>query len=172
MIDFAQLPSGLLMARTPVTQAQWREVMGTNPSFFKGDELPVESVSWFDAQEFCRKTGTRLPTEAEWEYAYRAGTNTTWYNGDDDGKVGDIAWLKGNSSHRTQAVCKKQPNAWWLYDMAGNVWEWCADADDIYRAIRGGSWISEASRTAAAYRNNNFLDSRNSSVGFRVVKGV
>jgi len=170
MIGFIELPSGLLMARTPITQAQWREVMGTDPSYFKGDDRPVECVSWHDAVEFCQKTETRLPTEEEWEYAYRAGTTTTWYNGDDESKVGDIAWIFENSALQTHPVAQKQPNAWGLRDMAGNVWEWCADSVDEFRVIRGGSWTNHASGTTAAFRNHSTPGYRNGDVGFRVVK--
>lgn len=170
MIDFIELPSGLLMARTPVTQAQWREVMGTEPSYFKGDDLPVECVSWHDAMEFCQQTETRLPTEAEWEYAYRAGTTTTWYNGDDESKVGDIAWFNGNSDSQTHPVGQKQPNAWGLHDMAGNVWEWCDDQLDSDRVFRGGSWNNVASNTMAATRHNTYPEDRDYNIGFRVVK--
>jgi formylglycine-generating enzyme required for sulfatase activity len=160
------------MARTPITQAQWREVMGSDPSYFKGEDLPVESVSWRDAQEFCKKTRTRLPKEAEWEYAYRAGTNTTWYNGDDESKVGEIAWFSGNSGNRTQPVAQKQPNAFGLYDMAGNVWEWCEDLDGSSRVIRGGAWSFAAPFTKGAYRNYFNPVYCFNSIGFRVVKGV
>ena len=169
-IDFVKLPSGLLMSRTPITQAQWREVMGTDPSYFKGDDLPVECVSWHDAMKFCRRTGTRLPTEAEWEYAYRAGTTTAWYNGDDESKLGEIAWFIGNSDRMTHPVAQKLPNGFGLYDMAGNVWEWCADKKTPHRAIRGGSWLSGASDTRAASRSNYDPGYRNYYFGFRVVK--
>lgn len=172
MIDFVELPSGLLMAKTPITQAQWRKVMGTEPSYFKGDDLPVECVSWHDAVKFCRRTGTRLPTEAEWEYAYRSGTNTAWYNGDDERKVGEIAWFADNSNNKTRPVGLKQPNAWGLYDMAGNVWEWCVDDEESYRVIRGGAWCGSASGTRAAARSNDYPGYRGDYIGFRVVKEV
>lgn len=172
MIDFVELPSGLLMAKTPITQVQWRGVMDTDPSYFKGDDLPVECVSWHDAMNFCQRTGTRLPTEAEWEYAYRAGTTTDWYNGDDESKVGEIAWYDDNSGGMTHPVAQKQPNAWGLYDMAGNVWEWCVDEEAPYRVIRGGSRILDASSTRAASRGNYNPDNRDDYIGFRVVKDV
>ena len=172
MIDFIELPSGLLMAKTPITQAQWREVMGTDPSYLKGDDRPVERVSWHDALEFCSKTETRLPTEEEWEYAYRAGSTTAWYNGDDKRKVDEIAWFDGNSGSQTQPVGQKQPNAWGLHDMAGNVWEWCWDQLGSNRVSRGGSWINDASSTHAASRNyGGGPGYRYSIIGFRVVKG-
>lgn len=172
MIDFVELPSGLLVAKTPITQAQWGAVMGDNPSYFKGDDRPVESVTLYEALEFCQKTGCRLPREAEWEYAYRAGTTTTWYNGDDESKVGEIAWFADNSDKRTHPVAQKQPNAWGLYDMAGNVWEWCVDDEAPNRIIRGGSWLNGASGTRAAARLYNFPGYRGNGVGFRVVKEI
>jgi formylglycine-generating enzyme required for sulfatase activity len=121
-----------------VTQAQYEQLMGTNPSEFKGAENPVERVSWEDAVEFCRRLSElpaekeaghvyRLPTEAEWEYACRAGTTTNFGFGDDDSEAGYYAWVFGNSDRKTHPVGNKLPNAWGLYDMHGNVREWCKD---------------------------------------------
>ncbi len=122
------------IGKYPVTQAQYEAVMGTNPSYFKNNpQNPVEKVSWNDAQAFCQKlsqiTGKtyRLPTEAEWEYACRAGTTTRFYFGDDANQLGDYAWYDGNSQKTTHPVGQKKPNAWGLHDMIGNVWEWCED---------------------------------------------
>jgi len=130
-------------------------------------------------------TGWRLPTEAEWEYAYRAGTTTAWYNGDDESKVGDIAWFDENSSDTTHPVAQKQPNAWGLYDMAGNLWEWCWDwygsypgtvTDPVgstsgsYRVVRGGSWYHDASSTRAAYRYGIYPGYRSTAFGFRLAR--
>ncbi|MCY2926365.1 MAG: formylglycine-generating enzyme family protein, partial [Planctomycetota bacterium] len=146
-----------------VTQAQYEAVMGTNPSAFKGSENPVEQVSWDDAVEFCKalsaKTGkaVRLPTEPQWEYACRAGTKTRFGFGDDDTDLRDYAWFSGHSLSKTHPVGEQEPNAWGLYDMHGNVWEWCSDyyADSYAnakttdpqgpgsgtdRVLRGGGW--------------------------------
>ena len=155
------------MGETPVTQKQWESVMGKNPSCFKGDDRPVEGVSWEDCQEFIQKVNAklldgqvRLPTEAEWEYACRAGT-TTPYGG--TGNLDEMGWYGGNSGGETHPVGQKKPNAWGLYDMHGNVWEWCADWFGDYpsgsvtdptgpssgetRVRRGGSWSRSASRS-------------------------
>ncbi|WP_228051494.1 SUMF1/EgtB/PvdO family nonheme iron enzyme [Microcystis aeruginosa] len=122
------------IGKYPITQAQYQAVMGYNPSRFSGNpQNPVESVTWFNAQAFCEKlsqlTGKnyRLPTETEWEYACRAGTETLFSFGDDREQLGDYAWFDGNSNNTTHPVGEKQPNPWEIYDMHGNVWEWCAD---------------------------------------------
>jgi formylglycine-generating enzyme required for sulfatase activity len=180
-----------------VTQAQYEAVMGTNPSNFKNNpQNPVEMVSWEDAQAFCQKlsqiTGKtyRLPTEAEWEYACRGGTTTRYYFGDDANQLGDYAWYDGNSQYKTHPVGQKKPNAWGLYDMSGNVWEWCEDNwhDNYENApsdgsawltndnnshiiiIRGGSWGDNPRACRSAYRNG--LDNRSHINGFRVVCGA
>ncbi|HLC15756.1 MAG TPA: SUMF1/EgtB/PvdO family nonheme iron enzyme, partial [Thermodesulfovibrionia bacterium] len=130
------LSQGFFMQTTPVTQGQWKALMGNNPSRFKrcGDDCPVESVSWHDAQKFIEKLNKRegvnkyrLPTEAEWEYAARAGSDTAYCFGDDEARLSEYAWYDKNSDGRTHPVAKKKPNAWWLYDMHGNVWEWSED---------------------------------------------
>jgi len=152
------------MGVTEVTQAQYEAVMGTNPSNHKGATNPVESLSWDDAAEFCRglsgktRKTFRLPTEAEWEYACRAGSKTRFSFGDSESALGDYAWHKGNCGGKTQPVAQKKPNAWGLYDMHGNVWEWCADWLGSYptgpstdpqgptsgrlRVLRGGAWAN------------------------------
>ena len=180
------------LAKTEVTQKQWEAVMGGNPSHFKGGQLPVENVTWDDAMEFCRKltererqagrlpTGTiyTLPTEAQWEYACRAGTT-----GDYAGEVDAMAWYDKNSGAATHAVGTKQANAWGLHDMHGNVWEWCLDRYGPYfgggvtdpkgvpsgtiRVYRGGSWFHEAILARSAYRNYRNPDFRRNIIGFR-----
>jgi formylglycine-generating enzyme required for sulfatase activity len=174
---------------TEVTQAQWVAVMGSNPSHFKGDDLPVDSVSWNDAQEFIGKLNAldpeknyRLPTEAEWEYACRAGSKDARY-----GDLDAIAWWTHNSGQQTHAVGQKQPNAWGLYDMLGNVWELCADWKDsypvrsvtdptgpssgYYRVSRGGGWFDAASAVHATFRSSPEPTYRGSSLGFRLARG-
>ncbi|MDX9753940.1 MAG: formylglycine-generating enzyme family protein [bacterium] len=184
------------LGKYPITQAQWEAVMGTNPSHFKGANLPVEQVSWNDTQEFIQKLnqlnqGTyRLPSEAEWEYACRAGTTTRFYWGDDEAseQIGDYAWYWINSNSKTQEVGGKQPNAWGLYDMCGNVWEWCQDwfketfytvneitdpagpASGSKRVHRGGGWNCHARSCRSA---NRFCYSPTHPVnihGFRILR--
>lgn len=128
------LTNAFYMGKYEVTQKQWRDVMGNNPSYFKDDARPVEQVSWNDAQEFIKKLnekeGTdkyRLPSEAEWEYAARAGTTTMYSFGDDESMLGDYAWYEKNSGERTHPVGQKKPNPWGLYDMHGSLWEWVQD---------------------------------------------
>jgi formylglycine-generating enzyme required for sulfatase activity len=160
-----------------VTQAQWQAVMGNNLSYFTGDrQRPVEQVSWEDAVGFCarlsQKEGKtyRLPTEAEWEYACRAGSTTKWCFGDSESQLGDYAWYGLHSGSSTHPVGGKKQNAWGLYDMHGNVWEWCADCSDgnyygssplndpkgpssgAYRALRGGAWQISAGDSRSANR--------------------
>jgi len=172
---------GFYMAKTEVTQAQWKQVMGTNPSKFieQGDNAPVETVSWNDCQAFIAKLNDicvsqingkfSLPTEAQWEYACRAGSKTIYYFGNKPEKLGDYAWFKNNSGMKTQPVAQKQPNAWGLYDMHGNVWEWCANFYEKYPINnvtdpaepaagsglvgRGGGWDDFADDLRAAYRS-------------------
>ncbi len=186
--------SDFSIGKTEVTQSQWVAIIGSNPSNFKGDNLPVENVSWNDVQVFLgklnAKTGKtyRLPTEAEWEYAAGGGenNNTKWASINNEGSLGIYAWYGGNSGSKTHPVGTKQPNQFGLYDMSGNVWEWCSDwySADYYagsqqnnpkgasigsfRVYRGGSWISEASRCREASRGNNTPGTRNGTLGFRL----
>jgi len=178
---------GFSMDATEVTQSAYQSVMGSNPSHFSscGVDCPVEHVDWKQASEYCRKVGKRLPTEAEWEYAARAGTTTKWYWGDDDWSISLYAWHSENSGSTTHPVGKKQANAWGLYDMAGNVWEWTADwyvtyplgsqrnptgpGSGTYRVFRGGSWYGTPGRLRSAYRYLGASDDRSSFLGFRCV---
>jgi formylglycine-generating enzyme required for sulfatase activity len=182
-----------------VTQSQWRAVMGNNPSYFKGDDNPVEKVSWDDAMEFCRKLSSksgrkvRLPTEAEWEYACRAGTTMAFNTGetistDQVNYNGNYTYgngRKGVYREKTTPVGSFGANAWGLYDMHGNVWEWCSDWHGVYdlantkdpqgvsngtpRVVRGGSWANSPWGCRSAYRFRLEPDLRAIDFGFRVV---
>ena len=187
------------LGKYPVTQEQYQAVMGNNPSNFKDNpKNPVEQVSWDDAQEFCKKLNQlivgkdfRLPTEAEWEYACRAGTQTRFYFGDDAAKLGDYGWYHENSGSKTHPVGQKKPNDWGLYDMSGNVWEWCEDpyhdsyankpeniknngntiwssSDTSSRLLRGGSWLYDSRNCCSAIRYGYNADVRNINIGFRL----
>ncbi len=163
-----------------MTQGLWKAVMGTNPSFFKGDDnYPVEHVSWNDAQEFIEKlnrlipgSSFRLPTAAEWEYVCRAGSPSDFYFGDDESLLGDYAWYNKNSGERSHSVAGKKPNDWGLYDMHGNVWEWCQDKDVVgsYRVIRGGGWNFLAWGCRSTFRYRFPLDIGFYSLGFRLAR--
>ncbi len=181
------------ISKYPVTQAQWQAVMGTNPSNFKGEDRPVEQVSWNDCQAFCQKLSSltgktfRLPTEAEWECACRAGTQTIWPFGNDQGVLGQYAWFDGNSGNQTHPVGQLQPNAWGLYDMLGNVYEWCSDWFDEryyanssqdnpqgpsggqYRVVRGGWYSDYPDRCRSAYHSRAQPDAQGRNLGLRVV---
>ena len=168
---------GFFIGRYEVTQAQWQSIMGSNPSYFKGDSLPVEMVSWNDVQEFLEKlnekTGRsyRLPTEIEWRYAAKGGTNndTCEYAGSNN--VEEVAWYWENSDKRTHTVGIKKPNSLGIYDMSGNVWEWCQDLwESPYHVYRGGSWGDKALHCRVAFGSTVTLDSHYLTyVGFRVV---
>ena len=179
-----RLTKGFWMAKTEVTQAQWRSVMGNNPSHFPGDNRPVEEVDWAECAEFCRKAGNglRLPTEAEWEYACRAGSEGRYAG---TGNLDEMGWYASNSGGKTHPVGEKQPNAWGLYDMHGNVWEWCADwyqpdlgknevtnptgaAEGPNRILRGGNWHAGYSLCLSATRRNDDPATKRSIYGFRV----
>ena len=188
------LSQGFWMGEREVTQGLWQAVMGSNPSYFKGDNLPVEQVSWEDCQKFVKALNERhgqagmrwaLPTEAQWEYACRAGTMGpfagTWW-------LDDMGWYSGNSggffSKKTHPVGQKQPNAWGMNDMHGNVWEWCADwfgdypsgavtdptgpASGSRRVNRGGSWYDDARYCRSAYRGNSRPSDSYYDCGFRL----
>ena len=183
--------SDYYIGETEVTQELWKAVMGSNPSNFSGMNLPVEMVSWDDCQTFITKlnqlTGKnfRLPTEAEWEYAARGGQKSRGYKYAGSNTLSDVAWYTDNSGSKTHPVKQKQANELGLYDMTGNVWEWCQDwygsyssnaqtnptgpSSGSYRVNRGGSWNSSASRCRVAYRFGNSPGFRFSFLGFRVV---
>jgi len=210
------------MGKYEVTQKEYREIIGTNPSNFKGDNLPVEMVSWYDAIEYCNKrsqkegltpaytinkrqadpnnknrrdnvewavtwnknaNGYRLPTEAEWEYACRAGTTSAYNTGANISD--DTGWYNANTGS-TRPVGQKPANAWGLYDMHGNVWEWCWDwkgvstsgartdpvgpASGSYRVLRGGAWFYPAMFARSAHRGDGNPNDRGRSFGFRLVR--
>lgn len=167
--------SSFAIGKYPVTQAQYEAVMGTNPSYFKNNlQNPVENITWNDAQAFCKKLSGmtnknyRLPTEAEWEYACRAGTTTDYYFGDDENQLGDYAWFDGNSNNTTHPVGQFSPNTFGLYDMHGNVHEWCQEV-----VMRGGSWRDGSNYCFSRIRIYNMgCDSRAFTYGFRVVFDV
>jgi formylglycine-generating enzyme required for sulfatase activity/serine/threonine protein kinase len=207
-----RLTRSFYLGVTEVTQAQHQAVMGNNPSHYKGsDDLPVEHVSWLDTIKFCNKlseregrepyyrldgdevsvvggNGYRLPTEAEWEYACRAGSATAFGFGNDKARLGDFAWFGGNSGNKTHPVGQKQPNAFGLYDMHGNVWEWCWDGGDrdyykqsplddppgagraAKRVFRGGSYSHDPHNVRSAYRIGYPPGTRFYDLGFRVAR--
>ncbi|MBF0227256.1 MAG: formylglycine-generating enzyme family protein [Desulfobacterales bacterium] len=194
------LTKAFYMQTTEVTQGQWKAVMGSNPSYFSscGDNCPVEQVSWNDCQQFISKLNVmegvslyRLPTEAEWEYAARAGSTTALYNGNVtvtdcsyDSNLNIMGWYCGNADNKTHEVAQKQANGWGLYDMHGNVWEWCSDGYGAYPSTpvtdpvgptagsylvkRGGSWYDYARYCRSAYRSNNTPSSYDIKIGLRL----
>ena len=187
------LENAFYIGKFEVTQKQWLDVMGNNPSFFKSDDLPVDSVSWNDVRAFIIKLNEkentnkyRLPTEAEWEYAARANTTTRYSFGDDESKLGEYAWYYNNTGDHTREIGKKEPNLWGLYDMHGNVWEWVQDkwhgdykgaptngraweGDSDKRVRRGGSWNDNARYCRSASRDGHGADERDKTGGFRLV---
>ncbi|MEM7655797.1 MAG: SUMF1/EgtB/PvdO family nonheme iron enzyme [Bacteroidota bacterium] len=180
----------------PVTQRQWQAIMGSNPSHFQGENLPVERVSWDDIQDYLQKlnqkTGLnfRLPTEAEWEYAAGGGmeNRTKYASTNEEAQLGEYAWYRKNSDTQTHPVGTKQPNALGLYDLSGNVWEWCQDVwhanyqgtptdgsaweaeDGLFRVLRGGSWYSGAGRCRVANRGRGGPANRGHGLGFRLAR--
>ena len=181
------------MGKFDVTQKQYQAVIDSNPSNFKGKDNPVEQVSWNEAQTFCEKLTkqtnqtVRLPTEAEWEYCCRGGTFTEYSSGDCESDLGRVAWYYGNGNNTTHAVGQKEPNAFGLYDMHGNVWQWCQDWYDenyysksivenpsgptqgTFRLLRGGSWYLGPVRCSSAHRGMDDPVNHIYYVGFRIV---
>ena len=187
------LTKGFHLGKTEVTQEQWEALMGANPSRFKGAKNPVENVSWNDSQDFLRRLNEklpgqsfRLPAEAEWEYACRAGSTTAYSFGEGEGNFGEYTWCSANSAQATHPVGEKKANAWGLLDMHGNVWEWCADWHGPYpaadqkdpggppngqsRVLRGGSWNIKPMYCRSADRDNDTPDYRDDGIGFRVAR--
>ena len=200
--------SAFLMDKNLVTQEAFQKVMGANPSRWKGDKNPVEQLRWSDAVKYCNKrsdreglrscydlktlqcdfeaNGYRLPTEAEWEYACRAGTTTAYFFGNSPAKLGDYAWFDKNSGGHPRPVGQKQPNPWGLYDMVGNVWEWCNDfyQVDYYqtaprenprgpkqgqnKVLRGGAWRFSADNCRSGYRYNESPGSADVCFGYDI----
>ena len=186
--------SSFYLCKYEVTQALWRAVMGNNPSYFKGNNLPVENVSWNDCQTFISRlnnlTGKnfRLPTEAEWEYAARGGNRSRGYKYSGSNTLSDVAWYDGNGGSETHPVGSKSPNELGLYDMSGNVWEWCSDwysdwygtyssssqtnpagpSDGSYRVGRGGSWFNVTWNCRSSCRNCSSPGDRYGNLGLRL----
>ena len=196
------LTKGFYMGVTEVTQRQWRQIMGNNPSHFQdcGADCPVEFVSWNDCQEFVQRLNQsevgnryRLPTEAEWEYACRAGSITGFANGSitqtgcgHDANLDVMGWYCGNSGKKPHPVAQRKPNAFGLYDMHGNIWEWCQDWYGIYpsghvsnptgpssgscRVLRGGGWHEDVEGCRSAIRVGRSPGSRAGTIGFRLAR--
>jgi formylglycine-generating enzyme required for sulfatase activity len=185
------------LGKYQVFQSQWEMVMENNPSRSKGRDNPVESVSWNDVQDYIRRINNktckdvyRLPTEAEWEYACRAGMPSHYSFGDDPGYLDDYAWYGRNSKGKPHPIGQKNPNLWGLYDMHGNIWEWTQDWYDkeyygkspendpvgpssgVTRVLRGGSWHTSARGLRSSCRNWARPDYRNCDIGFRLVRAL
>jgi len=188
------ISNGFWMSQTEITQKQWTDIMGYNPSNNKGDNLPVENLSWNDCQKFIEKLNKlgsgmfRLPTEAEWEYACRSGSTSEFCFGDDASQLDNYGWHFYNSNYQTHPVKQKLPNAWGLYDMHGNVWEWCQDWYDTdyyqysptfdptgpatgkYKVLRGGTCLRTSARCRSAFRSWNAPDLTMADQGFRICR--
>ena len=181
-----RLTKGFLMSRTEVTQDAYRKISGNNPSKFKGGSLPVEMVSYVKASKFARRSRCALPTEAQWEYACRAGTQTAYAHGKSAKQLGDYGWYAENSGDSTQPVGQKQPNAFGLYDMHGNVFEWTksglgdypegsatdpeGDKEAGHKATRGGCYMTPEHTLRSAFRLGTHESDPQSGIGIRLVK--
>jgi len=198
------LTNAFYIQTTEVTQGQWKAIMGNNPSYFNscGDDCPVDQISWEDAQVFIEKLNLhensnryRLPTEAQWEYAARAGSTTSLANGNIehtncslDTNLTAMGWYCGNADNKTHQVAQKKPNAWGIYDMHGNLWEFCQDWYASYptgsvtdpqgassgssRVLRGGSWYDVAWRSRSANREAHSPDFRSENFGIRLMRTI
>jgi formylglycine-generating enzyme required for sulfatase activity len=173
-----------------VTQRQYKEVMGENPSIWIGSDMPVEAVSWFEAKEYCEKVGKRLPTEAEWEKAAKGGREDIWAGTNDEEKLGEYAWHNINAKRKTHPVGQKKPNGYGLYDMSGNVDEWVSDwykgdyhkispkknptgpEKGIQRVLKGGAWDNHWYGIRTTRRIAQDPDNKSSYFGFRCVKSA
>ncbi len=182
-----EIKQPFFIGERPLTQMEWSAVMSTEPSRFQegwsSGLRPVEMISWLDAMRFIEKlneidteskfelTGSwRLPTEAEWEYAARAGTQTRWHFGDEDNELDSHGWHAGNSGATTRQTGQKSSNPWGLFDMHGMVGEWCADeARDGRRVHKGGSWFTESESTRCAARSTAAPDKKSDGIGMRLV---
>ena len=182
--------SSYYIGETEVTQALWQAVMGSNPSYFKGDNLPVEHVSWHDCQTFISQLNSltgkrfRLPTEAEWEFAARGGNQSRHTQFSGSSRIDDVAWYEDNSGHKRHPVKTKQPNELGIYDMSGNVWEWCQDWYGSYssyaqtnptgassgsdRVLRGGSWWNSPVCCPSSYRIHGEPEGSSGNLGLRL----
>lgn len=166
------------IGKYPVTQVLWQAVMGYNPSSFKGADNPVEQVSWYDCQDFIKKLNSktgrkfRLPKEAEWEFAARGGNKTHNYTYSGSNNLDEVGWYDRNSNTKTHPVGLKKPNELGIYDMSGNVSEWCEESSGAKRIVRGGSWINFDSCCTVSCRDDYYPDSGNSHYGFRLVMDV
>ena len=183
------------LGRSAVTQKQWEKIIENNPSHFKGENRPVEMISWVEAQQYItklnEKEGTdkyRLPSEAEWEYACRAGMQTKCFFGDDESKLNEYAWYAGNSGGKTHVIGQKKPSPWGLYDMYGNVWEWVQDewhesysvapsdgsawedGSSSNRVSRGCSWLCDPKFCRSAGRFKREPESCFANLGFRLLR--
>lgn len=194
------IEQAFFIAQFPVTQSLWQAVMGSNPSYFaKSAHHPVENVTWFQCLNFCEKfkdqfgLAARLPSEAEWEYACRANGEDEYFFGRNERELRDYAWYDMNSQDETHPVGLKSPNAWGIFDMAGNVWEWCADdwIDDysngpfsaaptylqppsttIKKVLRGGACNLDSYRCRSSYRSSEQADYCEKTFGFRIVLDI
>jgi len=186
-----KIENSFWLGTTEVTQAQWQTLMKDNPSKVQGPNLPVSDVSWKDCQRFLLRLNerlkdkvARLPNEAEWEFACRAGSSSKWSSGDLEDALAEYAWFEPNSAGHAHEVAERKPNSWGLFDMHGNLWEWCEDyygpylgrdaapgepAAARFRCVRGGSWADKSKNCRSALRYQASPDDKDEFIGFRVL---